>query len=177
MYRNIFNTEFNLHFRPPSKDTCQKCDLLNLQIQSATTEKERAKLQETRDLHLQKAELARNTLKDDQKTAMEDPDHFFAFSFDLQKALPYPKLSVSAAYYKRNMYVCNLGFHNFHNKNVTMYVWDLTIASRGSQAVASCIIQHIKNSTTQKHLLAYSGACGGQNGNIKIALTWIKIVQ
>jgi hypothetical protein len=75
------------------------------------------------------------------------------------------------------MYVLNLGFHNFHNNDIDMYLWDETIASRGSLEVASCCIKHLKNVTTQKHVIAYSDSCTGQNRNIKLALTWMKIVQ
>lgn len=75
------------------------------------------------------------------------------------------------------MYVYNLGFHNFHDDNVKLYVWDETTASRGAQEVASCILVHMQDITTQKHVIAYSDACSGQNRNIKVALTWMKIAQ
>lgn len=60
----------------------------------------------------------------------------YGFSFELQKAVPYRKLSVSLGYYKRNIYVYNLGFHNFCKDNVKVYVWDETTSSRGAQEVA-----------------------------------------
>ena len=69
------------------------------------------------------------------------------------------------------MYVYNLGFHNFHDDNVKMYVWDETTASRCAQEVASCILAHMQDITTQKHVIAYSDACSGQNRNIKVTLT------
>ncbi|EZA54507.1 hypothetical protein X777_05486 [Ooceraea biroi] len=176
-YTEKFNTEFNLNFHSPRKDTCQKCDLLKVKIEASSNEEEKLHFRQQHDLHLKSAEQARKCLKDDQKKAVENPEEYYAFSFDLQKALPYLKLSVSIAYYKRNMYVYNLGFHNFHNKDVSMYVWDETLASRGSQEIASCLIKHITKVTTQKHVIAYSDACSGQNRNIKVALTWMKIVQ
>uniref|UniRef100_A0A1B0FGQ9 Uncharacterized protein n=1 Tax=Glossina morsitans morsitans TaxID=37546 RepID=A0A1B0FGQ9_GLOMM len=52
------------------------------------------------------------------------------------------------------MYVYDLRFHNFHNDNVKMYVWDGTTTSR-----------------------AYSNACSAQNRNNKVALTWMLIAQ
>jgi len=54
---------------------------------------------------LKNAELARKALQEDKILASKNPDKYFAFSFDLQKALPYPKLSVSIAYHKRNIYM------------------------------------------------------------------------
>lgn len=58
-----------------------------------------------------------------------------------------------------------------------MYVWDETIASRGAQEVVSCILKHIKKLRSEKHIIAYSDMCTGQNRNIKVALMWLKIVQ
>ncbi|GFY53426.1 uncharacterized protein TNIN_488201 [Trichonephila inaurata madagascariensis] len=108
------------------------------------------------DVHLRLAESAWNSLKQDQEQVSRNLDYYFAFSFDLQKALPYPKLTSSVAYYKRNMllstYVLNLGIHNFHNDNVYMYVWDETIASRGAQKIVSCILKHVENLKTHYSL-------------------------
>ena len=61
-----------------------------------------------------------------------------------------------------------------------MNAWDETVrerTSRGSQEVASCILKHLKNIRNQKHIIAYSGMCAGQNRNMKLAVTWFKIVQ
>lgn len=132
---------------------------------------------EEHDIHLKLAESARNALKQDQERVSSNPSHYFGFSFDLQKALPFPKLTTSVAYYKCNMYILNLGIHNFHNDNVYMYVWDETKASRGSQEVASCLLRHLKTLKGEKHIIAYSDMCGGQNRNIKISLMWLKILS
>ena len=132
---------------------------------------------EIHNSHLNSTEQARKILSDDIQRAKDNPSEYYGFTFDLQKALAYPKLSVSVACYKRNMFVYNLRFHNFHNENAKMYVWDETIASSGSQEIASCILKHIQDITTQKHVMAYSDACTGQNRNINIALIWLKIVQ
>ena len=51
-----------------------------------------------------------------------------------------------------------------------MYVWNETIASRGSQEVASCCLKHLQNVTTRKHIIAYSDMCTGQNRNIKLVI-------
>lgn len=74
-------------------------------------------------------------------------------------------------------YVYNLVFHNFRDDNVKMYVWDDTAASRDAQEITSCILMHMADITTQKHLIAHSDPDLGQNGNIKVALRWIKITQ
>lgn len=53
-----------------------------------------------------------------------------------------------------------------------MYVWNESIASRGSQEIASCIFRHIKEKvpTDTQKIIAYSDSCFGQNKNIKMAL-------
>ena len=54
------------------------------------------------------------------------------------------------------MYVLNMEIQNFHDDNVHMYIWDETIASKGSQG--SCILKHLQNLRNQKHI-AYSDVC------------------
>ncbi|XP_065172713.1 uncharacterized protein, partial [Atheta coriaria] len=125
-YRKIFKKDFDLHFHQPLKDTCQKCDLLNIKIKASNNEEEKNKLTEEHDVHLRLAESARNSLKQAQELVS---------------------------------------------------LWDETIASRGAQEVVSCILKHIKKLRSEKHIIAYSDMCTGQNRNIKVALMWLKIVQ
>ena len=67
----------------------------------------------------------------------------FVFSFDLEKTLTFPKLTTSVAYYKRNLYIYNLKYHDF-NKNIShMFVWPKTERSRGSEEVLSCLIKYM----------------------------------
>lgn len=60
------------------------------------------------ELHLRKAETARNSLRQDTEKSKKDST-YYVMTFDLEKALPFPILTTSVAYYKRNMYVYNLG--------------------------------------------------------------------
>ena len=130
-YRKIFQRDFKLYFHQPRKDTCERCDFFNMKIQATNSDEEKATLVQRHEVHLKNAELARKALQEDKILATENPERHFAFSFDLQKALTYPKLSVSIAYLKRKMYVLNEGFHNFQDGKVFMYVWDEIIASMG----------------------------------------------
>ena len=134
-----------------------------MKIQTTNSEEEKATLVQRHDVHLKNAKLARKALQEDKILATENPERYFAFSFDLQKALPYPKLSVSITYYKPNMYVLNEGFHNNHDGKVFMYVWDKITASRGLQEIPSCCLRHLQNVTTQNHVIAYSDMSTGQN--------------
>ena len=118
--RKIFKRDFKLYFHQPRKDTCERCDFFNMKIQTTNSDEEKATLVQRHDIHLKNAELARKALQEDKILATENPERYFTFSFDLQKALSYPKLSVSIAYYKWNMYVLNEGFHNFHDGEKTV---------------------------------------------------------
>lgn len=69
-YRYIFNTKFNLHFYLPKKDTCKKCDIYKIKVtHSDLTPEEKATVQTDHELHLRKAELARDSMKADAEIA------------------------------------------------------------------------------------------------------------
>lgn len=171
-YYHIFSTKFNLHFKHPSKDTCQMCDLLEMRIKSSVDNI--ISIQE-KECHLLKAQTARSQMTADKLTASEST---YVFCFDLQKALAFPKLTTSSAYYKRNLYVYNLGFHEFQNNARDMFVWPETEGSRGSQEIASCLVKYIKMfADTHDRIVLWSDSCIGQNRNIKTVLSLLKLVQ
>ena len=39
-YRKIFKKDFDVHFHQPRKDTCQRCDLLNIKIKASENHEE-----------------------------------------------------------------------------------------------------------------------------------------
>lgn len=99
-----FDKCFNLNLFNPKKDSCKKCDILKsksaiptwpLKIKNETEQK----------IHLRKAELARECIKTTDtkhsKTNIGSPS--YVCSMDLQKALPFPVLTVPDAYFKRNL--------------------------------------------------------------------------
>lgn len=173
-YYNVFSKKFNLHFKQPSKDTCQTCDALKIKSQSSDGEGIKTAEIE-KESHLEEAERARSQMAADR---MATSEKIFVFSFDLEKALPFPKLTTSIAYYKRNLYVYNFGCHEF-SKNVShMFIWPETEGSRGSQEISSCLIKYIKTYATNfEKIVTYSDSCTGQNRNIKTVLSLLKLVQ
>lgn len=175
MYYHVFSTNFNLHFKPPSKDTCQLCDSLQNTIRFGKNDEDILIAKRDKEIHLRKAKLARDSLNKDKNLADENT---YVLTFDLQKALPFPKLSTSVAYYKMNLYVYNLGVHSFNDNNGYMFMWDETEGSRGSQEIASCLIKHLKsNARNCDSIILYSDCCTGQNRNIKLSLSLLKLVQ
>ena len=137
--------------------------------------RKKKQLETEKNLHLESADQPREALKSDSEKAS---DKLYVCTFDLQKALPFPKLSTSVAYYKRNLYVYNLGVHSFNFKTGFMYVWDETEGGRGLQDVASGVAKHLKgNAGTHHQVILYCDSCTGQNRNIKMALTLLRFVQ
>lgn len=130
-----------------------------------------------KELHLRKAEAAREAKKKSAEAAKTDPSRV-AFAFDLQKTLPTPMLTCSKVYYSRQLWTYNLGVHNLSSKSATMFMWPEHLGSRGSQEIMSCLLKYIKSlPPTVKHLDAYSDNAGGQNKNKNIVKFWCFIVS
>lgn len=126
---------------------------------------------------MRKAEKAREVMKEDTESSKTNND-LYVCSVDMQKALPFPILTVNVSYYKRNMYVYNVGVHELKNDKAYCYVWDETKAARGSQEISSCLLKHFDTCCRgKKHIIIYSDTCGGQNRNINVALSMMKYVQ
>lgn len=178
-YRHIFNYEYNLHFHAPHKDTCTKCDNLKIKIAGCEDPQKLQELENSKELHLRKAQLAREKLVLAKADSKKDDSNVYGLTFDLQKALAFPTLTCSIAYYKRNMYVYNMGCHELSSESAYMYAWDETVASRGSQEIASCLLEHFRNKVPQDkdHVVMFSDSCGGQNRNIKLALRCMQFLQ
>lgn len=72
-----------------------------------------------------------------------------------------------------------VGIYDEVRKTAYMYVWNESIASRGSQKIASCLYRHSMKfvpKDTQKIILR-SDACSGQNRNIKMSLMLKKFLS
>jgi len=177
-YRDVFNTEFNLAFHPPRKDSCKQCDIFKINIEAAATANDQARvssLKTEHELHLRKVEAVRSVLRSEQ---VASADHE-AFSFDLQKVMSFPQLTTNEVYYCRQLSVYNLGIHNLVTGQGIMNVWDEAVASRGAEDIGSCILKYCKEKAESgiKSITAFSDACGGQNRNYKLALIWMHLSQ
>ena len=92
------------------------------------------------------------------------------FSFDLEKTLPIPYINTSVAYYKRKLWLYNLGINTCHNNKAYMCVWDETNGKRGSNEVSSLILPFFKKIYFSRYeeIYSFSDCCGGQNCNKNI---------
>ena len=100
-----------------------------------------------------------------------------AFTFDLQKVMPFPRLTTNEVYYRCQLSAYNLGIHNLHRNINVMNVWDETVASRVANEIGSCLAHYCLERAAEgvQYITAYSDACGGQNRNRKMVLMWMHI--
>ena len=163
-----------LYCRPRS-DTCKICDANKIQCDATTDEHALSRLKAELQLHHRKAERAYQQLREDTALA-QCSDDVDTITFDLQQSLPTPTLTVNVVFYKRQLWVYNLGIHNCATEKGYMHMWDENIASRGSQDISSCIFTYLRGNPTSIHLIAYSDSCGGQNRNINKVCFWMYVV-
>ena len=106
MYRNIFNTEFNLSFGLPRTDTCARCDTLDMALLSCGGEDEMNCLLEERRNHQEKGENGYESKRRDKECTKQSwngktrtlgetstsKDAIDMVTFDFQQNLPTPHL-------------------------------------------------------------------------------------
>ena len=170
MFRKILNENFNLHFHAPISDSCRRCDSFKMSIMACTDERKKKELEFEKELHLRKAEEAREGMREDRELARQPEQDVTCIDFDLMKTRATPVLSTGVCYYKRQLWTYCLGIHDLASENAIMYLWNESIACRGAQEVGSCLLYYVKNFVHTRNLIMYSDQCGGQNRNIKLSL-------
>jgi uncharacterized membrane protein (DUF106 family) len=73
-----------------------RCDEYKTQMQASDDIEKKKQLETNHQLHLSKVEKARKSLQED--TTLAKKGEVYVLTMDLQKALPFPKLSLSIAY-------------------------------------------------------------------------------
>lgn len=151
--------KYNVGFYVPKKDTCSHCDKY----------KHSGGDEDDRMLHLRRAEDARSLLRSKEKESEENQE-ILCITFDMQKTQPLPYLNTSVAFYKRQMWLYNLGISDRGIKKSTMCVWTEVEGRKGSNEVASSLYKFLlgKDLTRLKEIHSFSDACGGQNRNKNI---------
>lgn len=80
------------------------------------------------------------------------------FSIELQRPLEMPCVPIDKSYDWRQMWFSNFCVYDEKRKLAYMYVWDESIAERGPEQIASCLVKHICTSIpkTVKKVILYS---------------------
>ena len=133
------DSPFSHYHNRPKTDTCKTCDALKIQCEAETDEVAASRLKAQLGLRHRKAERTYQQLREDTALA-QSSDDIETLTFDLQQSLPTPTLTANVVFYKRQLWVYNLGVHNCATGGGYMHMWDESIASRGSQEVISCIL-------------------------------------
>lgn len=178
-YRRIFCSKFNIGFKLPKVDTCATCDELNNLIEA--NKEIKAIYQDLKiklELHQRRAAAMQNDLKRETEDAKRNHKKI-VISFDLQQTLPTPLLTVGQAFYLRKAWTYNLGVHNCGDGQATMYMWTEDVAKRGSEEIASCLLNYLTSrlTTGEEDLILYTDNCGGQNKNWLLMLLWLQLVR
>jgi len=164
-YRSIFTSEFNLGFGTPRSDTCSRCEMI--------CEAEALKI------HQQMASAAFEQQKLDRQEARSGGCVFI--TFDLEKTLPLPKLSVGEAFYLRQLWLYNTGIHVIHRKREHAYfhIWTENEGRRGVNEVGSSLLNFFDIANVcgaDQKLIAWSDSCSGQNKNFGLICFWQYII-
>ena len=159
-------TLYDVGIYVPKADTCYFCDETSLKLKSSLTEDERVELENKVKEHHTRAEKARMCL---QETTCEAKGNrsLLAFTFDMQATKPLPKLNTSIVFYKRQLWIYNLGIHSLHDSQGHMFMWCENEGKRGSREVCSSILAYLKSTDLSciKTIRTFSDCCGGQNRN------------
>jgi hypothetical protein len=165
VFRKLFH-QYNVSIYIPKKDTCSVCDCHQAKRKGDLSEAERTTLETESKEHLKRASSARNELRKATELSKENP-RILAFTFDLEKTQPLPYINTSSAFYKRQMWVYNLGINNRRNNKGVMCMWTEVEGKRGSNEVASSIQAFLNtlDLTSYDEIRTFSDGCGGQNRN------------
>lgn len=179
-FRRLFTEEFNISFKSPKCDTCAKCDELAVSIAQAKNNGNEAELRTLltqKDIHLRKAEAARQMLNEAIQ-ASKNNNKIHVITFDLQQALPTPKLTTGPCFYKKKLWCYNFSIHRCGSSDRGyFYFWDEATAKRGSDEITSCLKKYFDtNDIKGDTLYLVSDNCGGQNKNWTVVGFWLYLL-
>lgn len=174
-YRKEFQ-KTELKFKKPALDTCSTCDGLNMAKKSLDKDL-KIEAEEKLKNHHEMADQAYEAKKED-KIASVNTQNMRVLVFDLQQVLPTPLLTCNEVFYKRQFSVYNLTVHDCTTGKSTHYMWDESIAKRGSIEIASCIYNILINMPPEvKSVILYSDTCGGQNKNSNMIAMFMYLLK
>ncbi|KAG0717042.1 hypothetical protein GWK47_055240 [Chionoecetes opilio] len=183
-YRTVFTRDYNIVFRPPKTDLCNRCELLKSTIAHKETQEVNVDADiKTLEDHQKLAEEVQQLLSSAEKESRVAPpdSQLRTICIDLQQTLPCPRLHTGVAYYKRKMWIYNFCVYDLNKKKGNMYVWQMT-ARRGSDEIGSCILKWLESELTDpgnqfKRLRIFCDNCAGQNKNSNIVVMALRLIH
>jgi hypothetical protein len=149
IYRTIFNTRFNISFKMPNMDMCKVCDKWLAKEQDIVPLDIR--------LHQAQATAAYSLLSKFRSECLEGNCDYCLITYDLQKALPTPKIPTGVVFYFRQLWVHNFGIHICNQKTAFMCMWPENVASHGASEIASRLFKvlSVPENTLRKRKLRF----------------------
>ena len=171
LYYSVFTKEFNLGFGSPRSDVCGLCEKLRSKIKLCSDATEKKNMITEFMVHKRRAKYFYTLINRDDVL-----EPCLTVAFDMQQNQPLPKVSVSEAFYARQLWVYNLTFviHKGRTQNkdqVFIYTWDETQSGRDSNHVASALLHFLINLDIPagvNKIRLFSDACASQNRNSTI---------
>ncbi|CAH2012872.1 unnamed protein product [Acanthoscelides obtectus] len=166
-YRKIFCTEYNFGFKLPKSDTCKICDESKIKLDIAKSnndDKEEQRLTTFLNSHKIRSKAMQDLLKLETERS-ENTTNVYVISFELQQAMPIPKLTTGPAFYCRKVYLYNLEVHDYTAEQGHMFLWTENQANRGSDDVACVLFKFLKDKKDVGHLVVFTVNCPGQSKN------------
>lgn len=162
LYRDIFNTDFNLSFHTLKKDACDKC----IQYQYASPQR-KIELQATYQSHLVRKDRARSIKNQFIEEGKKTSEKLCAI-FDYEKGITLPRAEASSFYYKRKLTVHNFTIYDTTSKVAFNFVYDESLTGSGPNEVCSSLFKFIESNHKLgvRQFYFISDNCPGQNHNM-----------
>lgn len=176
-YRRIFCRDFNIGFVLPKSDTCKTCDESRVKIEALHLdgkEDEAKTIENNLRIHQIRAKAMQNLLK---SKSEEIQPGTLVITFDLQQALPIPKLTTGPAFYCRKLWLYNFGVHDCTNNQGYMFVWGEETGKRGSDEMCSALVKFLSLKPDIENLIVFTDNCPGQNKNWAMMALWLQLIK
>lgn len=161
LYREIFNSEFNIAFHFPKTDRCDKCE--EKENNHSPTPEEIVRY----DSH----EKGKEETRAERNRDRENGDAFVV-CFDLENVFALPRANVGTFFYKRKLNTYNMTAHCSVNKKGYGAIWHEGQSGRGANDIASAVLKLLNaivddnaDDPRLKHIILWSDSCVPQNRN------------
>lgn len=167
-----FFKQFNLKFPKRRTSNCLTCNHFESMLKrSVISHETREKLSNEKQEHNNLAIKIVNDYEKEVRNARESVENIEIFSFGLGQSFDLPHLSPSD-YTKRSLWLHEFCIFDEVRLVSYVYAWPESVASKGSQEIASCIIYHLQKllSPKSEKLILYCDPYFGQNRNVNLFL-------
>lgn len=165
-YFKYFHNSTMYTFKKPRTDVCDLCFQYEQQLKNNPG---LSVIKTKLELH-QKRVAAHKSIKQElQQQCKNSGSQCLVIEFDYGQNLPAPKLSVTAQFYKRLLWINIFNVHCHNDGSSVMYCFPETASKKNPDSVVSCLYQFIMGKmkdNTYSEIVFLSDNAGGQNKNI-----------